>query len=50
VGRRVWRLVVAAGVEAGTVLREVSGLVDDGPPISVAGQWLSGTLAMGWGG
>jgi hypothetical protein len=50
VGRRFWRLVTAAGVEGGTVLREVSGLVDDGPSISVAGRWLSGTLAIGWGG
>ena len=50
VGRRFWRLAVAAGVEGGTVLRAVSGLVDDGPSISVAGRWLSGTLAIGWGG
>jgi hypothetical protein len=50
VGRRFWRLVAAAGVEAGTTLRTVSGLVDEGPPISVAGRWLSGTLAIGWGG
>jgi hypothetical protein len=50
VGRRFWRLAVAAGVEGGTVLRAVSGLVDDGPSISVAGGWLSGTLAIGWGG
>jgi hypothetical protein len=50
VGRRFWRLVAAAGVEGGTVLRSVSGLVDGGPSISVAGQWLSGTVAIGWGG
>jgi hypothetical protein len=50
VGRRVWRMVVAAGVEGGTVLRAVSGVVDDGSSISVAGHWLSGTLAIGWGG
>jgi hypothetical protein len=50
VGRRFWRLAVAAGVEGGTVLRAVSGLVDDGPSISVAGRWLSATLAIGWGG
>jgi hypothetical protein len=50
VGRRFWRLVTAVGVEGGTVLRTVSGLVDDGPSISVAGRWLSGTLAIGWGG
>jgi hypothetical protein len=50
VGRRFWRLAVAAGVEGGTVLRAVSGLVDDGPSIAVAGRWLSGTLAIGWGG
>jgi hypothetical protein len=50
VGRRFWRLVATAGVEGGTVVREVAGLVDDGRPISVAGRWLSGTLAIGWGG
>jgi len=50
VGRRFWRLAVAAGVEGGTVLRTVSGLVDDGPSISIAGRWLSATLAIGWGG
>jgi hypothetical protein len=50
VGRRFWRLVATAGVEGGTVLRAVSGLVDDGPAISFAGRWLSGTLAIGWGG
>jgi hypothetical protein len=50
VGRRFWRLAVAAGVEGGIVAREVSGLVDEGPSISVAGRWLSGTLAIGWGG
>jgi len=50
VGRRFWHLVAAAGVEGGIVLRTVAGLVDDGPQISVAGQWLSGTLAIGWGG
>jgi len=50
VGRRFWRLAVAAGVEGGIVLRAVSGLVDDGASISVAGRWLSGTLAIGWGG
>jgi hypothetical protein len=49
-GRRFGHLVAAAGVEGGTVLREVSGLVDEGPSISVAGRWLSGTLAIGWGG
>jgi hypothetical protein len=50
VGRRLWRLVISAGVEGGTVLREVSGLVDEGSPIAVAGPWLSGTLGIGWGG
>ena len=50
VGRRFGRLAMTAGVEGGTVLRAVSGLVDDGPSISVAGRWLSGTLAIGWGG
>jgi hypothetical protein len=50
VGRRFWRLAATAGIEGGTVLRSVSGLVDDGPEISVAGRWLSGTLAIGWGG
>jgi hypothetical protein len=50
VGRRFWRLAAAAGLEGGTVLRPVSGQVDDGPSIAVAGRWLSGTLAIGWGG
>ena len=50
VGRRFWRLAVAAGVEGGVVVRPVSGLVDDGPSIAVAGRWLSGTVAIGWGG
>jgi hypothetical protein len=50
IGRRFWRMAVAAGVEGGAVLRGVSGLVDDGPSIAVAGRWLSGTLAIGWGG
>lgn len=50
VGVRIWRLVVATGIEGGTVLREVSGLVDDGTTISVSGRWLSGTVGIGWGG
>ena len=50
VGVRIWRFVVAMGIEAGAVLRDVSGLVDDGTSISVSGRWLSGTVGIGWGG
>jgi hypothetical protein len=49
VGLRIWRLVLATGIEAGAVLREVSGLVDDGTPVSVSGRWFSGTIGIGWG-
>ena len=50
VGVRVWRFVVATGIEAGAVLRDVSGLADDGTAISVSGRWFSGTVGIGWGG
>lgn len=50
VGLRIWRLVLATGIEGGVVLRGVAGLVDDGTPVSVSGRWLSGTVGIGWGG
>ena len=50
VGVRVWRFVAATGIEAGAVLRDVSGLADDGTAISVSGRWFSGTVGIGWGG
>jgi hypothetical protein len=42
-------VLIEAGVEAGQVLRSVDGLVDGGTPVSIAGRWLAGTLALGWG-
>jgi hypothetical protein len=42
-------VLIEAGVEAGQVLRSVDGLVDGGTPVSIAGRWLAGTLAVGWG-
>ena len=49
VGVRAAHVVIEAGVEAGQVLRSVDGLVDGGAPVSIAGRWLAGTLAVGWG-
>jgi hypothetical protein len=49
IGVRIWRFVVATGIEAGVVLREVSGLVQDGTAVSVSGRWYSGTVGVGWG-
>ncbi len=48
-GVQAGHVVVEAGVEAGQVLRSVEGLVDGGTPVSIAGHWLAGTLAVGWG-
>jgi hypothetical protein len=48
-GLRLRRLVMAAGIEAGYVLRSVAALVDDGAPVSISGHWLSGSVALGWG-
>jgi hypothetical protein len=48
-GARFGHVVVAAGVEAGRVLRSVSGLVDEGTPVAISGSWACGTLAVGWG-
>jgi hypothetical protein len=48
-GARFGHLVVAAGVEAGHVLRSVTGLLDEGTPVAVSGSWACGTLAAGWG-
>jgi hypothetical protein len=50
VGLGIRRLVLATGIEAGVVVRGVSGLADDGTPVSVSGRWLSGTVGIGWGG
>jgi hypothetical protein len=41
--------VIAAGLEGGQVLRTVSGMIDGGGPVSIGGQWLAGSLALGWG-
>lgn len=49
VGVRAAHVVVEAGVEAGQVLRSVDGQIDGGAPVSIAGRWLAGTLAVGWG-
>jgi len=49
VGFALRSVVVAAGVEGGQVLRTVSGMVDGDRPVSLAGRWLSGSLALGWG-
>lgn len=48
-GLRLGPVLMAIGVEAGHVLRGVAGLVDDGTPISISGQWVSGCVALGWG-
>ena len=48
-GIRAAPVLIEAGVEAGQVLRSVEGLVDGGKPVSIAGRWLAGTLAVGWG-
>jgi hypothetical protein len=50
-GVGVWaaHVVIEAGVEAGQVLRSVEGQIDGGAPVSIAGRWLAGTLAVGWG-
>jgi hypothetical protein len=49
VGIRFWRVIAAVGLEAGQVARSVEALVDEGSAVSISGQWLSGTFAMGWG-
>lgn len=49
VGVHAAHVVLEAGLEAGQVLRSVDGLVDGGAPVSIAGRWLAGTLAVGWG-
>ena len=49
VGLALGPVVLAVGLEAGQVLRSVSGLVDGDQPISIAGRWLAGSLALGWG-
>jgi hypothetical protein len=48
-GARFGHVVVALGLEGGHVLRNVSGIVDDGTPISIDGSWACGTVAAGWG-
>ena len=49
VGLQARHVVVAAGIEAGQVVRTVDALVDGATPVSVAGHWFAGSLAMGWG-
>jgi hypothetical protein len=49
IGVSLRSVVIAAGVEGGQVLRSVSGMVDGERSVSVAGRWLSGSLALGWG-
>jgi hypothetical protein len=49
VGGRFGHVVVELGVEGGRVLRPVSGTVDQGPPISIDGNWACATVAAGWG-
>ncbi len=49
VGVRASAVLITAGLEAGQVLRTVEGLVDGGTPVSIAGRWLAGTVAVGWG-
>jgi hypothetical protein len=48
-GVRVWHCVIAAGVEGGYVLRDVSGKVEGGAPVSIDGAWLAGSIGLGWG-
>ena len=49
VGGRLAHVVVTLGFEAGHVFQAVTGEVDAGTPIAVAGNWACGTLAVGWG-
>ena len=48
-GVRLWHLVFAAGLEAGYVVRKVTAFVDTTTSLSIAGPWLTGSLAIGWG-
>jgi hypothetical protein len=48
-GARLRRVVVELGVEGGRALRPVSGTVDEGPPLSIDGNWACATVAAGWG-
>ena len=36
-------------VEAGYVLRSVSGQVEGGSPVSIDGGWVAGSVGLGWG-
>lgn len=49
VGLLIGSLVVAAGLEGGQVLRTVSGTIDGQSSVSIAGRWLSASVALGWG-
>jgi hypothetical protein len=49
VGARVRHVVVELGLEGGRVLRTVSGTVDNGPPVSIEGNWACATVGAGWG-
>jgi hypothetical protein len=49
VGAHFGHVAVALGVEAGRVLRPVSGIVDGGPAVSIDGTWACATIGAGWG-
>ncbi len=49
IGAHVGHMAMALGVEAGRVLRPVSGIVDGGSPVSIDGTWACATIAAGWG-
>ena len=49
VGVHIGRMMLATGLELGYVVRGVAGLVDEGGTVSIAGHWLTASLAIGWG-
>jgi hypothetical protein len=48
-GVRVWHFVIAAGAEGGYALRSVTGQIEGGPPVSIDGPWVAGSVGLGWG-
>jgi hypothetical protein len=42
------QIALGFGIEAGYVLRAVSGSVDDGHAVAVDGAWVAGTIGVGW--